>query len=271
MVMCGSGMQRRLRRILPRRGSIVLPVDGGLIDGPLGALADPSRLFSSSVLSSIDSVLGFRGLLSICSELLRDTGFILNLSASTVLSTHTHKRLVCSVESAVRSGADGVCFQIHLSDEHEGKMLRDLGSVINRAERYGMPVVVIAYPRRRLPEGDDNYISLLRDQPDEYSRKVAHVVRIAVELGANAVKTVYTGSPDSFHEVVRAACGVPLIVAGGPVCSDAEAEAKAISVISAGAWGIAYGRQIFMNSNPAAAAQRLREVVDQAVDVNRFI
>src|SRR6266581_4595305 len=35
------------------------------------------------------------------------------------------------------------------------------------------------------------------------------------ELGADVVKTLYTGSPDTFREVVRG-CPVPVVVAGGP-------------------------------------------------------
>ena len=33
---------------------------------------------------------------------------------------------------------------------------------------------------------------------------VAHAARIGAELGADVVKTVYTGDPDSFRDVVRA-------------------------------------------------------------------
>lgn len=263
--MAKDGTQRRLRRILPRRGSIILPVDGALIDGPLGALADPAQLFSEKLLSNIDSILGFRGLLNAYDDLLTKVGFIVNLSASTTLSTHTHKRLVSSVESAIRSGADGVCFQIHLSDEKEGEMLHDLGTVVTQAERWGIPVLTTAYPRRSSPGGEDNYQALLEERPDDYTRMVAHVVRVAVEMGTNVVKTVYTGSIESFKEVVRAACGVPVVVAGGAVSTDSEAEAKAISAVSAGAWGIAYGRQIFMNENPVAITCRLRKALDDVV------
>ena len=38
--------------------------------------------------------------------------------------------------------------------------------------------------------------------------------RVAAELGADLVKTVYTGDPESFREVTRG-CPVPVVVAGG--------------------------------------------------------
>lgn len=264
--MSEDGVYRRLRRILPRRGVIILPVDGGLIDGPLGGLGDVAGFFGDQrLLSNIDAIIGFRGLLSACAELLDQTAFISNLSVSTCRSSHTYKRLVGSVESAVRAGADGVCFQFHLSDAMEGPMLRDLGIVADDAGRFGMPVMAIAYPRRHIAGGDDNYHDMRRDRPDEYTELVAHAVRVAVELGADLVKTVYTGSVETFSSVVKAACGVPVIVAGGPVSADAAAEARAVSALSAGAWGVAYGRQIFMHPDPLAMTLRLRKALDAAI------
>ncbi len=38
--------------------------------------------------------------------------------------------------------------------------------------------------------------------------------RVAAELGADIVKTVYTGDPDTFREVTEG-CSVPVVVAGG--------------------------------------------------------
>ena len=51
---------------------------------------------------------------------------------------------------------------------------------------------------------------------------VAHVARIGAEAGADIVKTVYTGSPETFREVVRK-CPVPVVLAGG---SKAESDDK---------------------------------------------
>jgi len=44
--------------------------------------------------------------------------------------------------------------------------------------------------------------------------RVALAARAAAELGADIVKTVYTGDPDSFRTVTRG-CPVPVVVAGG--------------------------------------------------------
>jgi fructose-bisphosphate aldolase/2-amino-3,7-dideoxy-D-threo-hept-6-ulosonate synthase len=263
--MSGDGVRRRLLRVLPRRGSMVLPLDGGLIDGPLGALADSRKFLTRQLLENFDAVLAFRGLLKTHQRELQHTAFIANLSGSTALSTHTFKRQIASVESAIRAGADAVCFQIHLSDSHEGSMLRDLGKVINHAERWGLPVIAIAYPRRGTAGADDDYAEVRQRRPSDYTRLVSHVVRVAVEMGVDAVKTTYTGTAESFAEVVASACGVPVLVSGGAMCPDSDALAKAKAATIAGAWGTAYGRQIFLHEDPVGMARRLREAVDSGL------
>lgn len=248
--------------MLGRRPTIILPLDDGLITGPLGVLTDTASILGDGLLQQVDAILGFRGLLSSYERQLSHVPFILNLSASTALSNHTTKVPVTSVEAAVRLGAEAVAFHINVSDESEGQMLEAAGHVIDRAEAAGMPVVVIAYPRRGAAAGDDNYHELRADRPEAYAGLVCHVVRVAVEIGASVVKTVYTGTEHSFAQVISAACGVPVLMAGGPPVEDDQAIRNAVTAVRAGAAGVAFGRQVFMNSEPAGFLARLRESLD---------
>ena len=51
---------------------------------------------------------------------------------------------------------------------------------------------------------------------DEFDLPVVmHVARLGAELGADIVKVSYTGSVESFRQVV-AGCPVPVVIAGGP-------------------------------------------------------
>lgn len=258
------GTRRRLARILARRPAIILPLDDGLISGPLGGLAHTSDLLEERLLEHVDAILGFRGLLSAYERQLIDTPFIVNLSASTVLSNHTTKVPVTSVEAAVRLGAEAVAFHLNVSDASEGQMLQALGRVVDQAEAAGMPIMVIAYPRRAVAAGDDNYAELRANRPAAYAGLVRHVVRVAVEIGASVVKTVYTGTEESFAEVIAAACGVPVLMAGGRPVDDDQAINNAIGAVRAGAVGVAFGRQVFMNSQPIGFLTRLRESLDQS-------
>lgn len=259
-----TGVERRLSRLFERAPTILLPLDDGMISGPIGGLARVRSLLQPELLTQVDAVLGFRGLLRACHAELRNKPFVMNLSGSTTLYGHTQKTRVAGVASAMRLGAEAVAFHVNLSDPTEGRMLELLGRVVDEADVVGLPVMAIAYPRRAAAEGDDNYDDMRERSPELFADLVAHAVRVAVEIGASVVKTVYTGDPESFARVVVASCGVPVFVAGGPPSDDETAISKATDAIRAGAAGVAYGRQVFMHEHPVDFVSRLRRAVDHS-------
>ena len=143
-------------------------------------------------------------------------------------------------------------------------MLRDLERTVEEAEVFGVPVVAIVYPRRLDPNTglDDNYLTLRENEPAEHGALVAACVRAGSELGANVVKTVYTGNQGTFAAAVASGLGVPVVMAGGPPTSDADAWARAEAGIGAGASAIAFGRQVFLHEHPGHFVSELRSRVD---------
>ena len=91
---------------------------------------------------------------------------------------------------------------------------------------------------------------------------VKHCVRVAYELGADIVKTAYTGSVDSFAEVVEYA-EIPVVIAGGSKKSEFEILREVAEAMSAGASGVAIGRNVFQSDNPKAVARALRMIVHE--------
>lgn len=258
------GIHRRLRRLIPKdRPALWLPIDNGLISGPDGQLCNLRHLLRPEVVDELTGVLGFRGALARCRRELSSTPIIMNLSASTTLVEHTRKFPVGTAMEAVRSGADAVAYHINLTSPYEAEQLEQLGKLAHEADGLGIPVVVIAYPRGRKQDGsDENYLDLLATNPDEFARLVRRSVRVAVELGAAAVKTVFTGTVESFRTVVDAALGAPVLIAGGHVIDEQAAIHRAEAAISAGAAGVAYGRQIFLRSEPEKFVYKLRSALD---------
>ena len=126
----------------------------------------------------------------------RDIGLILHLSASTNLGAWAnHKVLVATVDEAIKIGADAVSVHVNLGNEDEPAMLRDIGQVSRTCAEWGMPLLVMIYPRGK----DIKYaydVELLKQ-----------CARVATELGADIVKTNYTGDIDSFREVVAGRSG----------------------------------------------------------------
>jgi DhnA family fructose-bisphosphate aldolase class Ia len=84
---------------------------------------------------------------------------------------------------------------------------------------------------------------------------------MAAELGADVIKTEYTGDPDTFASVVEC-CPVPVLTLGGPKSgSEGEVLEMTRGAIKAGARGVVYGRNIWQADNPARISASIREVV----------
>jgi DhnA family fructose-bisphosphate aldolase class Ia len=249
-----------MARLLPDdRPAIWHPVDDALIAGPESLLRDPAELFTPELLENIDAVLGFRGSLGIYRALLVNTPLVVNVTASTITGEHTRKVPVTSVAKAVQVGADAVACHINFTSPAENEMIRTFAQVVEEADRLGMPVVAISYARG-VGEGgkDENYLVERSRDPEKFSMRVRHAVRVAVELGASAVKCTYTGSVDSFKTVVASACGVPVLIAGEALDEPEVVFARATEAVEAGARGVAFGRQIFERRERVGFVEELR-------------
>jgi len=128
-------------------------------------------------------------------------------------------------------------------------------------------VLVTVYPRRMLNGQPDNFHELRDQNPDEYANLLAHCVRIAAELGADVVKTAFPGTANGMTTVVEAAMGVPVVIAGGTPLPRAQAIENARVAVHSGAAGVAYGRQIFLDPNPAEIGAKIRIEIEKALDV----
>jgi class I fructose-bisphosphate aldolase len=186
----------------------------------------------------------------------KDIGLIIHLSASTSLSPYPNvKTLVCTVEEAIKLGADAVSIHINLGDDQEREMLKDFGKVSNDARTWGMPLLAMVYPRGEKIK-------------DEYDvEAVKHAARVGSEIGADVVKVSYTGSVESFKEVV-AGCSIPVVIAGGPkMDSDREILEMVKGSIEAGGNGVSIGRNVFQHKNPTRMVQAISALVHNDVSV----
>ena len=136
-------------------------------------------------------------------------------------------------------------------------MLQQLGEVADACETLQIPLLAMMYPR-----GEN-----IREPPEPES--VAHVARIGAECGADIVKSVYTGSSDSFRKVVLG-CPAPVVLAGGSkVDSDGELLEMAAAAMRAGAVGVTFGRNVFQHRDPESIVRALRRVVIEKTSVER--
>jgi len=190
----------------------------------------------------------------------RDVGLIIHLSASTALSPFPNaKTLVCTVEEAIKLGADAVSVHINIGNGSEKEMLSDLGQVTRTAQEWGMPLLAMMYPRGEKIK-------------DEYDVKVIkHVARLGAELGADLIKVSYTGSVESFREVVLG-CPVPVVIAGGPkMSSDRDILEMVKGAVQAGGAGVSIGRNIFQHRDPTRMVGAISLIVHENASVEEAL
>jgi DhnA family fructose-bisphosphate aldolase class Ia len=95
---------------------------------------------------------------------------------------------------------------------------------------------------------------------------VKHAARIGAELGADVVKTYYTGDPDSFTEVTES-CPVPVVMSGGPKTETAvEFLSTLKGAMDGGAAGVAVGRNVWQHEDPAAMLAAVKDIVHGGVE-----
>lgn len=98
---------------------------------------------------------------------------------------------------------------------------------------------------------------------------VAHAARVGAELGADIIKTNYTGDVDSFKKVVKG-CPVPIIIAGGPkMATDRDLLKMASEAIKTGAAGVSIGRNVFQHRNPVGMVRALSKIVQEEASVEQ--
>lgn len=258
------GKKIRLERIINRKDgrTIIVPMDHGVTIGAVDGLINMREAVNDMAAGGADAVLMHKGLVR-CGHRNagKDIGLIVHLSASTSLSPMGNtKSLVGTVEEAIRHGADCVSVHVNLGDPNERLMLADLGRIAASCDDWGLPLLAMMYARG--PQ--------IASSTSE--KMVAHCARVAVELGADIVKLAYPGSTESFAKVVEAACGVPLVIAGGEFMNSTRQILQMVhdSILAGGA-GISFGRNVFQHPRRVALVTALRAIVHEDASVEEAL
>jgi class I fructose-bisphosphate aldolase len=173
-----------------------------------------------------------------------------------------HDIWVSPVEDALSLGADAIAMAMTIGSAEQPQILGNLAALVSEAESAGMPVIAHAYPNGELVPRDEVY-SVAR---------VGYAARLAMELGVDIVKTFYTGSAETFAQVVDLAAPA-LVVAAGGARLDTEADAfhMAYSVVQAGAAGITFGRNIWQSSNIRNMIFAMKHIVHHSGSVSEAL
>ncbi len=246
------GKMRRLGRIVKNGKTLIVPMDHG-ISKPIRGLEDIDGVLRR-IDGVVDAVVLHKGVVKrskFVAEM--EMGLIIHLSASTCLVDPNDKRIVTSVEKAIELGADAVSIHVNIGSKTEGRQIEEAGRIAELCDSWGMPLLAMIYPRG---EG-------INEKDPEM---VKHAVRVGYEIGADIVKTNYTGDPETFAEVIDVA-EIPVVVAGGSKTDELKLLKDVRDAILAGAIGVAIGRNVFQHKNPELIAKALRMIIHDGADV----
>jgi len=269
------GKRARLWRLLyghgPANGTLmVLPLDQGLEHGPTDFFPNPAALdtefqFRLAVEGNYSAIALGVGLAE--KYLGAHAGpipLILKLNGKTNIADDAEavSPAFASVRDAVRLGADAVGYTVYVGTPRQDVEIREYGKVREECERFGMPLVVWAYPRGSAIETRGGKGSL-------YAQDYA--ARVAEELGADVVKlhepaADTAGSPEPYRSlredaparlrrVVRSAGRTLVLFSGGVKQDDDAAVLRKVRLyMECGATGVMFGRNMWLRPMDQALA-----------------
>ncbi|MBI1882697.1 MAG: fructose-bisphosphate aldolase [Chlamydiae bacterium] len=282
-----TGKKVRLHRLLyehgPKNGTLmVLPIDQGLEHGPRDFAtnppsADPEFQYRLALEGGYCAIAVQVGLAEkYQNKYAGKVPLILKLNGKTEVppDDEAFSPLNASVEDAVRLGADAVGYTIYVGSPSQDRDFAQFRGVRQDAQRYGIPVIVWAYPRGREMDRDKG--------GRESIYAVDYAARVACELGADVVKvnfpkidekkqaqypkpydTMKATELELMKKVVESAGKTLVLLSGGSKVGDEELLRKIKVAMDAGVVGIIFGRNMWQRKYEDAirASKKVTELL----------
>ena len=254
------GKKIRMKRIINRKSgkTVIIPMDHGVSLGPIQGLQNIDNTVNMVIRGGANATIVHKGIVTSTNRTEdTDIGLIIHLSASTSLNPEPNNKIaVCDVEEALSLGADAVSVHVNIGARTESFMLESLGRTARECNQWGLPLLAMMYPRG--------------DEVEENVETVKLAARVGAELGADIIKCPYTGSAESFAEVVKG-CPVPVVIAGGSKLSDQETLNMVEGAMKAGAGGLSMGRNVFQHENPELFVKVVCSMVHKGISAKEAL
>ena len=274
-------LEERKERIMPGGRAMILAYDQGFEHGPRDFWEHPESgkleyILDIAKRGGFTGIVLHAGLAEKYEREIEDSKvpLILKLNGTSELNTEEdpYSPQLYSIEDALLLGATAVGYTVYSGSKYEDEMQKEFSSIIREAHSKGIPVIGWMYPRGKslfdrrstsktlkiaLEEQEETSLAI-----DETPSIVAYGARIGLELGADIVKVKYTGSPESFRWVVQSASPTKVVMSGGPMTkTDEEFLSRVKDVLTAGAVGIAVGRNVWQRKDPLIISKKLHQII----------
>lgn len=233
--------------------ALVVPIDHGLTMGPIEGISRMNDFRKWIDSRAITGIIAHKGLLERLAAVncLSHLGVMVHLNgAISIDDAPDKKEMLTTVASALSLGADAVSVQVNFKRGIAAHNLKLLGSVVDEAHAYGLPVLTMVYDKT-VDAADPRYVERMR-----------HLMRATVELGVDAIKV---SAPPVINRIPELIDGIqehtPVLFAGGSVTPDQEVLALTRAIASYGAAGICMGRNVFQRRDPASFLMDVSETM----------
>jgi fructose-bisphosphate aldolase, class I len=256
MKLFGAGKNLRWSRLINHRTSrgLIVPVDHGLTYGPISGLGSINEIARCLSHPAITGTIAHKGMVARLANagVLAGKGVMVHLNGmSSIAEAPDTKRMLTSIESAIRLGADAVSLQLNFTEDNSAHNLTLLGTVVDEAQRYCLPVLAMIYDKTQQENG-------------KRIERIRHLMRIGYELGVDAVKTE---APESLMDVPALLDGLvqemAIFFSGGTLKSDSQLLAVAQAVVDNGGAGLCIGRNVFQRKDPVPFLDQIAAVLNQ--------
>lgn len=224
-------------------------MDHGSGMGPVPGLVEPEKTISAAIAGGVDAVLTTYGIVNRFPELFARAGLILRMDGGFTILTGGFERmdLVLEADTALRLGADAVCCMGFVGGAAESRSLKYLNRLVQDCAPLNLPVMAEM---------------LVMDEKECTPDLVALAARTGAEVGADFIKTTFTGTREGFVPVVEGSFR-PVLVLGGSKKDDLDLLNNVHQAIQAGAAGAIIGRNIWQHKEPQAISQALTLIVHE--------
>ena len=240
--------------------TVVFTIDHGKVGGAMKGMEDAGATLGWALKSHTDAVLLNPGILKRTVGLWQrhpSPGVVLALDIHVtgtlpgVSSGSQTYRMLSTVDEAAALGADAVKIVLAFGRkdlEVHAENLRLAAEVVREADIIGMPVIFEPTLWGDAVPADK------KNNPDV----IPHICRIAVELGADAIKTPY--AEGVFADLCKQ-LPVPVTVMGGAKTnSTEELYALAQRIVDEGVAGLIVGRNVWQHDDPETVWRRLNRI-----------
>lgn len=231
-----TGLEKRMSKLFSNKGKLfVAAFDHPQIYGIMQGLENTPSLVASLRASEIDGFILNPGMVShIRPQDFKNKLLVLRASVGGTMLTWdsydgNYHQSIASAKHAAALDADAALFMFVLGGTRDKDSELELSRVCEEYHRLGIPVIAEVLNANYEKNNDTDFI--------------ASGARIAAELGADIIKAFYCKD----FEKVTSQCPVPVILAGGPKEADITEVVK--EVVSKGAKGLAFGRNLFQSDD----------------------